>query len=160
MLALPVLGGAYVIVQVWPPAIPSVVKLQNDAVVPLTKVLPADPVKASIADGVSFHTAGFRAKNLGATARVRATAYASASEANVAVVAVFLAGEPIPIKVVSKPVFGNKRERIELSVDVPAQGVGQMTFDFRIGPGQPGTIVFNGPEGASDRAVTVISITQ
>src|SRR5262245_26315302 len=160
MLAFPFVGGAYIIAQMWPAAIPSAVELRNDAVVPLTKVLPPDPAQARISDGVAFYSATFQALNGGGVARVRVSAEVSASEPNVAVVAVFLAGETAPIKVVSKPVFGNKRERIELSADVPAYGIGQMSFEFRIGPAEPGTIVFNGPEGASERAVTIIRITE
>jgi hypothetical protein len=160
MLAFPFLGGAYIIAQMWPAAVPSVVELRNDALVPLTKILPADPAQARSSDGVAFYSASFQALNAGEIARVRVSAAASASEPNVAVVAVFLAGEAAPIKIVSKPVSGNKREWLELSADVPAYGIGQMSFEFRIGPAEPGTIVFNGPDGASERAVTIIRITE
>jgi len=86
------------------------------------------------------------------------SAEVSASEPDVAVVAVFPAREAAPIQVASKPVFGNKHERIELSEDVAAYSVGQMSSEFRTGPGEAGTIVFNGPEGASQRAVAIISM--
>lgn len=61
MLAFPVLGGAYIIAQMWPAAIPSVVELRNDAVVPLTKIFSPDPAQAKISDGV--YSASFQALN-------------------------------------------------------------------------------------------------
>ena len=135
-------------------------KLRNAAVVPVTKVLPADADKATAGDGSSFFTAHFWPQRSGAPVRVRVTAYASAIDPNVAVLAVFLTGREAPIGLVSKPVSNNNRELIELVADIPAPGTNPLTFDFRIGPGTPGTIIFNGPEGASVPAATVITITE
>jgi hypothetical protein len=140
--------------------VPNDVHVENGAVVPLTKVLPADPARATVTDGVSFHTLNFRAKNKAAMAHVRVTAYASAAQPNVGVVAVFVGGEPAPRTVVSKPLRGDRSEAIELEVDVRANGTNDMSFEFRVGPGVPGIIVFNGPEGQATRRVTRISITE
>ena len=73
-------------------------------------------------------------------------------------IAVFLVGVKSPLALASKPTADNKREKIELSVDIPK--VGQLDLEFRAGPGQPGSIVFNGPENAPERAVTVVTVTE
>jgi hypothetical protein len=86
-------------------------------------------------------------------------AYASSAEPNEAVVAVFLAGVKSPLALASKPTADNKREKIELSVNIP-KVAGQLDLEFRVGPGQPGSIVFNGPENAPERAVTVVTVTE
>ena len=48
----------------------------------------------------------------------------------------------------------------QLEVDVRADGTRPMNFAFRIGPGLPGTIVFNGPQGQAERKITRIGITE
>lgn len=143
-----------------PASLSNDIKVQNTGVVPLTKVLPADRALATVNDGVSFYTLGFLAKEAGATARLKVKAFASAVEPNVAVVAVFRAGQSAPLALVSKPLSGNRREPIELSADIPAVGTTPIYLDFRIGPGKPGTITFNGPEGASDPVATEIRVTE
>ena len=72
----------------------------------------------------------------------------------------FRAGQPAPIALVSKPVSGNQRQSIELSAEIPGVGTTPLHLEFRIGPGKPGTIVFNGPEGSSPPAATEISVTE
>jgi hypothetical protein len=86
-------------------------------------------------------------------------AYASSVEPNEAVIAVFLSGGKSPLALASKPTANGRREKIELSLDIP-KITGQLNFDFRVGPGQPGTIVFNGPEKAPEPAVSIITITE
>jgi hypothetical protein len=135
------------------------VKWENDAVVELTKVLPSAPGKATIADGVPFYGGTYQPRTNDAGARVHVVAYASSAELNEAVVAVFLAGGKLPLALASKPTSDNRREKIELSLDIP-KVAGQLDLQFRIGPGQPGTIVFNGPENAPERAVTVVTVTE
>src|SRR5207247_1817814 len=73
--------------------IPGGVRLHNNLVAPIMGVLPADPAMATPADGFSFQDCNFKPRNSGATVQVRVTAYASASEPNVAVVAAFLKGQ-------------------------------------------------------------------
>jgi hypothetical protein len=90
---------------------------------------------------------------------VHVTAYASASLPNHAVVAVFLAGQERPVQLVSKPVSEDKRVAIELDVDLRGVGTKPLSLDFRIGPGEPGTIIFNGPAG-TEAAETLIRITE
>jgi hypothetical protein len=143
-----------------PPLASNEVKLRISSIVQVSKILPADASRATVADGSSFCTAEFQAPKSGAPARVRVTAYASAVDPNVAVLAVFLTGQEAPVGLVSKPVSNNNRELIELVADIPAPGTNPLTFDFRIGPATPGTIIFNGPEGASVTAATVITITE
>src|SRR5262245_41471115 len=135
------------------------VKWENDTVVPLTKILPSDSGKATITDGVAFSGGPYRSQAKDAAARIRVVAYASSAEANEAVIAVFLVGVKSPLALASKPTADNKREKIELSVDIP-KVAGQLDLDFRAGPGQPGSIVFNGPENAPERAVTVVTVTE
>jgi hypothetical protein len=135
------------------------VKWENDAVVALTKVLPSDPSKATIGDGVSFSGGTYQPRTKDAGARIRVVAYASSAELNEAVVAVFLTGGNSPLVLASKPTAGNERAKIELSLDIP-KVAGQLDLEFRIGPGHPGTIVFNGPENASEHAVTVVTVTE
>ena len=94
-----------------------------------------------------------------AAARIRVVAYASSAEPNEAVIAVFLAGSKLPLALASKPIADNRREKIELSIDIPSVE-GQLELEFRVGPGQPGTIVFNGPENAPERAVTVVTVAE
>ena len=135
------------------------VKWENDTVAPLTKILPSHPGKATITDGVAFSGGAYRSQAKDAGARIRVVAYASSAEPNEAVVAVFLAGVKSPLALASKPTADNKREKIELSVNIP-KVAGQLDLEFRVGPGQPGSIVFNGPENAPERAVTVVTVTE
>ena len=133
------------------------VKWENDTVVPLTKILPSDPGKATITDGVAFSGGPYRSQ--AKAARIRVVAYASSAEANEAVIAVFLVGVKSPLALASKPTADNKREKIELGLDIP-KVAGQLDLEFRAGPGQPGSIVFNGPENAPERALTVVTVTE
>lgn len=136
------------------------ISVQNKAVVALTRVLPDDPARATVQDGASFYTLGFQGKGTDATARVKVKAFVSATEPNVAVVAVFRSGQPTPVALVSKPVAGNQRESIDVSAEIPGAGSTPLYLDFRIGPGRAGTIVFNGPEGASSPVATEIRVTE
>ncbi len=142
------------------PAISNNIDVQNDAVVELSKILPPDHAKATVDDGVSFRTLSFQAQGSKATARLKVTAYASAAEPNVAVVAVFRTGQSAPVAVVSKPLSGNRRETIVLNAEFPGIGTTPLYLDFRIGPGKPGTIVFNGPEGDPKPIATQIRLTE
>jgi hypothetical protein len=142
-----------------PPPVGNSVKWENDAVVPLTKILPSASGKATIRDGVSFAGGVYRPQTKGAGARIRVIAYASSAEPNEAVVAIFRTGNETPLALASKPTSDNKREKIELSLDIPSVD-GQLSLEFRVGPGRPGTIVFNGPKNASEHAVTVVTVTQ
>ena len=94
-----------------------------------------------------------------ARAHISVVAYASSVQPNEAVIAVFLAGGKLPLAMASKPTAGNRREKIELSLNIPSDA-GQLDLEFRIGPAEPGTIVFNGPENAPERAVTVVTISE
>src|SRR5262249_38374192 len=134
-------------------------KWENDAVVALTKILPSAPGRATIADGVSFAGGTYRSHTKNAGACIHVLAYASSAEPNEAVVAVFLAGGEVPLAMASKPTADNRREKIEISLDIP-RVAGQLELEFRVGPGQPGTIVFNGPENAPERAVTTVTVTK
>jgi FkbM family methyltransferase len=130
----------------------------NDAVVELAKILPSAPGKATITDGVSFGGATYQSLTKNARARMHVVAYASSAEPNEAVIAVFVSGGTA-LALARKPTAGNRREKIELNFDIP-KVAGQLELDFRIGPGEAGTIVFNGPENASERAVTVVTVTE
>ena len=88
------------------------VKWENDTVVPVTKILPSDPGKATIDDGVAFSGGPYRSQAKDAAARIRVVAYASWAEANEAVIAVFLVGVKSPLALASKPTADNKREKI------------------------------------------------
>jgi len=134
-------------------------KWENDAVVALTKILPSAPGQATVTDGVPFSGGTYRLDTKDAAARIRVVAYASSAEPNEAVIAVFLAGSKLPLALASKPIADNRREKIELSLDIP-EVAGQLELEFRVGPGQPGTIVFNGPENAPERAVTVVTVAE
>jgi hypothetical protein len=134
-------------------------KLENDAVVALTKILPSTPGKATITDGVPFSGGTYRLDTKDAAARIRVVAYASSAQPNEAVIAVFLGGGKLPLAIASKPTAGNRREKIKLSLDIP-KVADQLELEFRVGPGQPGTIVFNGPENAAKRVVTTVTVTE
>jgi hypothetical protein len=134
-------------------------KWENDAVVALTKILPSAPGKATITDGVPFSGGTYRLDTKDAAARIRVVAYASSAQPNEAVIAVFLGGGKLPLAMASKPTAGNRREKIELSLDIP-KVADQLELEFRVGPGQPGTIVFNGPENAAERAVTTVTVME
>jgi hypothetical protein len=136
------------------------IRLTNQGVGALNKILPADPAKATTSDGVSFYTTDFHVINRGATVHVHVKAYVSAPQPNVAVIAVFLAGQKAPIGLASKPVSGDRRELVELNVDMDAPKSPVLSFEFRIGPEQPGTIVFNGPQGAPEPGKTTITISE
>src|SRR5262249_10919317 len=90
-------------------------KWENDAVVPLTKILPSAPGKATIADGLPFSGGTYQLDTKDAAARIRVVAYASSAQPNEAVIAVFLGGGKLPLAMASKPTAGNRREKIELS---------------------------------------------
>jgi hypothetical protein len=141
-------------------SIPGGVRLHNSLVAPIMGVLPADPANATAADGFSFQEWNFKPKISGAIVQVRVTAYASASEPNVAVVAAFLKGQRAPIALASKEVSNNERVEIELKADIPIDGSKPVPLDFRIGPDKPGFIVLNGPEGTASPVETVITITE
>src|SRR5262245_63874459 len=125
------------------------VKWENDTVLPLTKILPSDPGKATITDGVAFSGGPYRSQAKDAAARIRVVAYASSAGANEAVIAVFLVGVKSPLALASKPTADNKREKIELSVEIP-KVAGQLDFDFRVVHGQFGSIVLVGYDIALD----------
>src|SRR5262249_53788481 len=131
----------------------------NDAVVELAKILPSAPDKATSADGVSFAGGKYQSHAKDAGARMRVVAYASSAEPNEAVIAVFVPGGKSALALASRSTAGNRREKIELNFDLP-KVAGQLELDFRVGPGQPGTIVFNGPENAPERAVTTVTVTE
>jgi hypothetical protein len=133
------------------------VKWENDAVVELTKILPSVPGKATKVDGVPFAGGTYRSKTGGV--HIHVVAYASSAEPNEAVIAVFAPGANFPLALASKPTADNKREKIELSLEMP-KATGRMDLEFRVGPGQPGTIAFNGPKNAPERAVTVVTVTE
>jgi len=135
------------------------VKWENDAVVELTKVLPSAPGKATISDGVPFSGGSYRPHTKDTGARIRVVAYASSAEPNEAVIAVFVSGGNSPLALASKPTADNRREKIELSLDI-SRVTGPLDLEFRVGPGQPGTIVFNGPNNAPERAVTLVTVTE
>ncbi len=135
------------------------VKWENDAVVALTNILPSAPGKATIIDGSAFSGGTYQPHTRDAGARIRVVAYASSAEPNEAVIAIFLAGGKSPLALASKPTVDNRREKIELSLDIP-RAAGQLDLEFRVGPGQPGTIVFNGPNNAPERAVTLVTVTE
>jgi hypothetical protein len=86
-------------------------------------------------------------------------AYASSAQPNEAVIAAFLAGGKLPLALASKPTADNRREKIELNLDNPGIA-GELELEFRVGPGWPGMIVFNGPENAPERVVTVVTVTE
>ncbi len=134
------------------------VRAQNDAVAPIGQELPADPAKAKNSQGVSFKGMTFVPKDGQSTVRIQVTVFASAAEPNVAVVAVFRDGQEPPVRLVTKPVSSNRREKIDFSIDLPANGTNPMALDFRIGPGQPGTVVFNGPQGMEPVESTITAI--
>jgi len=139
-------------------AVPNSAELTNSAVVPLTTVLPSDPLKASATDGASFYSTEFQRRVSGGKVRVRVTAYASSATPNEVVVAVFAAGQAKPIQLVAKPV-SDERVTIDLDIELAPGDATQLQLDFRIGPAEPGTIIFNGPEGA-EAAETTIRITE
>jgi hypothetical protein len=139
-----------------PPSGP--LRFENGAVVEVSKVLPADPARATATDGASFSGGEFRPSKRDGTAHISVTAHASAAKPNEAVLAVFQAGKTSPVGLVSKPLSENRREKVELQVDVPIRGT-PVALDIRIGPGRPGTIVFNGPRGAPEPVMTVVTIT-
>jgi hypothetical protein len=134
------------------------VKWENDTVVALTDVLPNAPGQATITDGTGFSGGIYQPRRKNAGARIRVVAYASSEEPNEAVVAVFLGGGRSPVALASKPTSNNRREKIELSLDIPAVA-DQLVLEFRVGPARPGTIVFNGPTNAPERAKTVVTVT-
>jgi hypothetical protein len=135
-------------------------RLESDVLAEVTSVLPADPAKATVADGVSFSGAEVRPSKRDTTVRIRVTAYASSAEPNEAVLAVFYLGRESPVALVGRPLSDNRREKIELEVDIPRVGGGVFHLDVRIGPGRPGTIVLNGPRHATEPAVSVITISE
>ena len=135
------------------------VRADNNVVVALNKLLPADRAVARVTDGVSFSTLDVALSKSGTAAHIRVTAYASANEPNVGVVAVFLAGESTPLTVVTAPLANNQPGTIDFELDVRRPGR-FLSFDFRMGPGAPGTIVFNGPQGPPGLRTTRIHITE
>jgi hypothetical protein len=165
---------AWFVHKTWTPGIPAEVtgtprnaapldntfRATNQAVAPVDKVLPSDPAKATTSDGVGFYTVNFRVINRSAIVRVHVKAYVSAPQSNVAVIAVFLAGQKAPIGLASKPVSGNERKLVEFNVDMPAPKSPVLSFEFRIGPEQPGTIIFNGPQSAADPGKSTITISE
>ena len=127
----------------------------NPAVVPLHAVLPDNTQDARPTDGVSFAGVSFVAQSPDSILTIHVAAAASAAEANELVVAVFRAGEPKALKIVNQPIAPNTRQAVEFSFRARAAAagllgaLGPIAFDFRIGPGRPGTITFNGPDGAA-----------
>ncbi|MGH7784461.1 MAG: hypothetical protein ACREO5_11550 [Candidatus Binatia bacterium] len=130
-------------------------RLENAAVAQLSKVLPAKLGRATKTDGVSFHTVQVRPKNFDSYFHIEVNTCFCAPNPNTGVVAVFVGGQSAPFKIASKPVADDRREHLGFGFDVPANGTQTIHFDFRIGPGEPGIIVFNGPEGDVPSPTTV-----
>jgi hypothetical protein len=135
------------------------IRLVNGVVTPLRTVLSDDPEKAKISDGVSFGGRSIVPRVPNAILRVHVEAYVSSEKFNIASVAVFRDGKEPPIAVVGKPISGNRQEKVELTVDTAAQDMQSVNLEFRIGPAQPGTIVFNGPTEPPSVA-TVVTIAE
>jgi hypothetical protein len=138
----------------------------NPAVVPLHAVLPDNTQDARPTDGASFAGVSFVAQSPDSILTIHVAAAASAAEANELVVAVFRAGEPKALKIVNQPIAPNTRQAVEFSFRARAGAagllgaLGPIAFDFRIGPGRPGTITFNGPDGvAAPGFATSVSIS-
>ncbi len=123
------------------------IKLTNDVVATVTQVLPADPMRAKPTEGASFTGYSFVPRSQTSVVNVRVSTGVFSEKGNTAVLAVFVNRQVPPVKLVSKLIRAGVREQIDFEFRVPANGASILIFDFRIGPGLPGSITFNGQEG-------------
>ena len=140
----------------------NVVRLKNDAVVSLSKVIPLDPTKAKPSDGTAVIGMAFVPTRLDASLQIHIRAYASASSPNLVVAAVFRSDQDSPLLLTRRAASDNKRVTIEETIDVRTDKKQPIEFTFRIGPAYEGSIVLNGPEGTqgSSPETTEVEITE
>jgi uncharacterized protein YjbI with pentapeptide repeats len=132
------------------------VKLVNDVTVNVTKLLPADPAKANPADGAAFTGIGYVSAYFYSLLQIHVQLSVYAQTPNIAVVAVFADDKAPPVKLVSKPIAANGSVDFDFSFALRIERVSSL--QFRIGPGKPGAISINAPEGGNlgkRRAATV-----
>src|ERR1700730_8289823 len=138
----------------------NLVRLKNDAVVSLSKVIPLDPTKAK--HGTAVIGMAFVPTRLDASLQIHIRAYASASSPNLVVAALFRSDQDSPLLLTRRAASDNKRVTNEETIDVRTDKKQPIEFTFRIGPAYEGSIVLNGPEGTqgSSPETTEVEITE
>jgi uncharacterized protein YjbI with pentapeptide repeats len=134
------------------------IKLVNDVTVKVTRLLPADPAKAKPTDGAAFTGIGYVSAYFYSLLEIHVVVPVYAEKQNVAVLAVF--ADDKLVKLVSKPIAANGSVEFDFSFALRIQSVSDLQFD--IGPGEPGAITLNAPEGAkvSKQHAATVSITE
>jgi len=131
---------------------------ENNVVASLSKILPEDPARARVSDGVSFAGITYTPIEIDAKLHIEVSANAWAKEPNDLVVAVFRAGTATPIHLESKPIPAGTSVTVAFVFEIAAKKFA--TLNFRIGPGHAGTIVFNGPPGARSDKHSAVTISE
>jgi uncharacterized protein YjbI with pentapeptide repeats len=142
------------------PAPTGSIKLVNDVTVKVTKLLPADPAKAKPTDGVAFTGIGYVSAYFYSSLQIHVRVTVYAEKQNVAVLAVFADDRAPPVKLVSKPIAAKGSADLDFSFALRIQSVSSL--QFRIGPGEPGEITVNAPEGAAagKKSAATVMITE
>jgi hypothetical protein len=134
------------------------IKLVNDVTVKVTKLLPADPTKAKPTDGAAFTGIGYISAYFYSSLQIHVVVPVYSEKQNVAVLAVF--ADDKVVKLVSKPIAANGSAEFDFSFALRIQSVSSL--QFRIGPGEPGAITLNAPEGTkvNKQRAAMVSITE
>jgi hypothetical protein len=134
------------------------IKLVNDVTVRVAKLLRADPAKAKPTDGAAFTGIGYISAYFYSSLQIHVVVPVYAEKQNVAVLAVF--ADDKVVKLVSKPIAANGSIEFDFSFALRIQSVSSL--QFRIGPGEPGAITLNAPEGTKvdKQRAAMVSITE
>jgi len=124
---------------------PGTIYVRNDGIGQVNAVLSDRNPRPT--DGASFFGMPLTPDSASTVFHVRVVANAYMEAPGEAVVAVFKSGDDRAIKVVSQQVPGHGYARFDIAFDVTSDGK-PFALDFRIGPGHPGWLVFNGPDYA------------
>ncbi len=126
----------------------------------VSKVLPNNPTEATADDGSSMLGYSFVPRNSQSVLRINIVANAYSSVDNEVAIAVFCIGQPIALRLVSKPVAAGESVEFDLSFEMIPRIRGPIGLQVNIGPVRLGEITINGPEGSTvaNRRVPFISL--
>ncbi len=132
---------------------------RNSAVAALSGMIPVEADLARRTNGASFTGTHFVPSNAKSVMHVRVTVTASAAEPNDLVLAVFREQDVSPVHIEVCPIPPGGRVTLDTTFKVLAKGAKPIELDCRIGPGRPGTILFNGPaEGPPPNPATGVQM--
>ncbi len=135
------------------------IQLVYQAIHTVSEVLPSNPERITPWGGSSILGYSYDRKGSETALKVHIQANAYAIDDNEVVIAVFRAGQSIPLKYEVERVAAGGHALFDFVLDVPMDNVNSANLDVRIGPAEPGSLTINGPEGGPPPGIPSPALT-